>query len=103
VPTEHEPDRQPIELRHGIAKFLGRFGIGDGNDRALLGKIPRHADTAAVLAEPEQRHAQPGQIGRIRVLAHDNAIATPIRPLTMPTIQKRIAICVSGQPESSKW
>ena len=106
VPAEDETDREPGQRRERLGQCFRGAHVGDGHLGALARQIARHAKTAGAGAEPDEGDAFAAQVVSHVAASNQNwtsAMATPMIPAIMASIQKRIVTCVSDQPSISKW
>jgi len=104
TPDEH---KQVVDLCVRVAAGRVRVIAGAGSsatDKAI--ELVRYAKTAGAGAETDEGDALAAQVESHVAAWRQNwtsAMATPMMPAIMASIQKRIVTCVSDQPSISKW
>ena len=106
MPTEDETNGETGQRREWLDQRFRGAHVGDGHLCALAHQVSRHAEAAGAGAETDEGDALATQVVFHVVAARQNwtnAMATPMMPAIMASIQKRIVTCVSDQPSISKW
>jgi hypothetical protein len=104
--AQDETDGEVGQRCQGLGQRFSGALVGDGHLGALADQVARHAEAAGAGAEADEGDALAAQVESHLAAWHQNwtsAMATPMMPAIMASIQKRIVTCVSDQPSISKW
>jgi hypothetical protein len=98
-------DRESGQRRERLGQRFGGAHVGDGHLGALARQVASDTKPAGAGAETDEGNALAAQVV-FHVASYQNstsAMATPMIPAIIASIQKRIVTCVSDQPSISKW
>jgi hypothetical protein len=106
VTAEDETDGETGQRCKWLGQRFSGAHVGDGHLGALARQVARHAEAPGAGAETNEGDALAAQVESHVAAWRQNwtsAMATPMMPAIMASIQKRIVTCVSDQPSISKW